>query len=482
MVNLRALEPAEFCNTDNERRADPALCESAYLIDEGLSDNTQFTFSFCTHNSTAGACLKNEAIGPFSCTITTPAAASPPAAPPPYAPPSPYSPPPPVLNGPSTEPPTSLRWKLVFLETKVPGSGVELHKVRFFGINGTLLSIRSVSNPGGRQALDRLVAEGPGQLIDGNTNTTDSKWFDLAMETLGNATLEFTLFEPAVVASYELYRSRIFGRCPTAWSVWRDDGGNWVHVSTMQMEVPQDEFSPYGDAENGIPVFWPPLPPLSPPLLPPHPSLPPMPPSSPASPPPPQSSPPPPPPTCLSNIAAKINLMCTLSAPERLNADRNCQRAPIDGDIGRCGDYFTTLIDCTWSRYVLCIPGSNNECAASTSYVDCPALTLPPPPPPPPMSPLPSPPSSPQPPSQPPLPPAPPTSPPPSLPQPSAPPPSLPSPAPPPSHPPQMPPPNPPPMLLLPSPVQPPSPALPPVSPCEATVSMVDLRALSPPE
>eukprot|EP00965_Chrysotila_dentata_P023490 778728-Pleurochrysis_carterae.AAC.1 len=120
---------------------------------------------------------------------------------------------------------------------------------------------------------------------------------------------------------------------------------------------------------------------------------------------PPPRSPPPPPPTCLTDVVGKTNLMCTLSQPERLNPALNCQEAPIDGDTSRCGDFYSTLLLCSWQRYHLCIPGSNSKCTATSEAVDCPAL-LSPPPRPPPMSPPPPPLSPPQPPNQPPLPPA----------------------------------------------------------------------------
>ena len=193
---------------------------------------------------------------------------------------------------------------LRYLPSRTP-DGIQLSEVTLFGPDGGQLPILAATNPGGQNINPSQPA---GAAVDGLLRT---KWFDAAMVTRGQSTLQLLLSAPSTLYAYELWTANDnTKRDPVSWRLERLEDGAWRELSrVVAFHPPVARRASYGrlaavpeQPGSTTPQLLPSTPAPSPPHPSPSPAPPPPPtplsppPPSPPSPLPPPASPPPTPP------------------------------------------------------------------------------------------------------------------------------------------------------------------------------------------
>ena len=152
-----------------------------------------------------------------------------------------------------------------------PVDGIQLGSLALLGIDDELLSIASITNPGGVNPNN----QGPSQLIDYQpssrsgiaaalVSTSSSKWFDGSFGATGSSTLRITLTRPAVVAAYWFATTHdVRRRDPVSWTLRVSPAGGDMYVVDRRERV-----TPPVSRNALYPLIYlvsPPSPPLSPP-------------------------------------------------------------------------------------------------------------------------------------------------------------------------------------------------------------------------
>ena len=191
---------------------------------------------------------------------------------------------------------------LRYLPSRTP-DGIQLSEVSLFGPDGGQMPILAATNPGGQNINPSQPA---GAAVDGLLRT---KWFDAAMVTRGQSTLQLQLAAPGTLYAYELWTANDnTKRDPVSWRVEQlEEDGAWRELSrVVAFYPPVARRASYGrlaavpeQPDSTTPQLLPSTPAPSPPHPSPSPApspSPPPPPPTPLPPPPPSPPPPPPPP------------------------------------------------------------------------------------------------------------------------------------------------------------------------------------------
>ena len=130
--------------------------------------------------------------------------------------------------------------------------GLQLGGLALFDYDNELLTIASITNPGGSNTAN----QGPSNLIDYQPSDRQSveaaltgsnaKWFDGNFATSGSSTLRITLAQPGAVAGYMFSTARdVRRRDPVSWTLRvLGDGGAFSHEVDTRARVAPPSIAP----------------------------------------------------------------------------------------------------------------------------------------------------------------------------------------------------------------------------------------------